>query len=345
MPALAGRWQAVGMLHLRLIVPAGLSDDVLGFLEGDAAVTNIVVLPGAGREPAGDVILCDVAREGASGVLQCLRELRVDKVGSIAMESVDVSLSEAARQASKAAPGHGVDAVVWEEVEARTHEEATLSVTYLIFMTVAIMIAGVGVVFDQPILIVGAMVVGPEFGPLAGLCVALIQRRLQPAARSLVALLVGFPVGMVGTVLLTWLMTWWELMSRDLLLADRPLTEFIWQPDATSWIVGFLAGIAGMLSLTSSKSGALVGVLISVTTVPAAANAAVAVAYGVWDEAWGSAVQLGLNLSAIVVAGTLTLILQRLWWSRRSMHAPRTPVALAVARRAAARRRAEKRER
>jgi Domain of unknown function (DUF389) len=51
-----------------------------------------------------------------------------------------------------------------------------------------------------------------------------------------------------------------------------PNSGFIWKPDALSWIVGFLAGIAGMLALTSAKSGALVGVLISVTTIPAAAN-------------------------------------------------------------------------
>jgi uncharacterized membrane protein len=72
-------------------------------------------------------------------------------------------------------------------------------------------------------------------------------------------------------------------------------------------LVGFLAGIAGMLALTSAESGALVGVLISVTTIPAAANAAVALAYWVPSEAIGSVVQLVINLYANVVAGMLTL--------------------------------------
>jgi len=66
-----------------------------------------------------------------------------------------------------------------------------------------------------------------------------------------------------------------------------------------------------MLALTSAKSGALVGVLISVTTIPAAANAAVALAYWVPSEAVGSGIQLVINLSAIVVAGTLTLLVLR----------------------------------
>ena len=43
-----------------------------------------------------------------------------------------------------------------------------------------------------------------------------------------------------------------------------------------------LAGIAGILSITARKSSALVGVFISVTTVPAAGNIAVAIALEHW---------------------------------------------------------------
>ena len=53
------------------------------------------------------------------------------------------------------------------------------------------------------------------------------------------------------------------------------------------------------------------GVLISVTTIPAAANAAAALAYWVSEEAVGSLIQLGLNVSAIVVGGLLTLGAQK----------------------------------
>ena len=58
--------------------------------------------------------------------------------------------------------------------------------------------------------------------------------------------------------------------------------------------------------------------LISVTTVPAAANIAVAIAYWVPHEAAGSAGQLLLNLAAIASAGVLTLLVQRWFWSRKA---------------------------
>jgi uncharacterized hydrophobic protein (TIGR00271 family) len=304
------------MLHLRLITPVELTRRVIELLRDNPAATHVIVLPGAAQEPAGDVVLCDVAREGADGVLDDLAALGLDRAGAISAESVDVSLSTAARNASAAAPGLGTDAVVWAEIEQKTGEESQLSATYLILLIVATIIASIGVLLDQPILIVGAMVVGPEFGPLAAICLGVVRRHRTIVGRSLFALLVGFAVAMLCTVGSTWVLDAMGLVDKGMLLAERPLTDFIWRPDALSWIVGCLAGVAGMISLTSAKSGALIGVLISVTTVPAAANASVAVAYGVWDEAGGSALQLLINLAAIVTAGVLSLTVQRLAWRR-----------------------------
>ena len=79
--------------------------------------------------------------------------------------------------------------------------------------------------------------------------------------------------------------------------------------------------MAGILSLTNAKSGALIGVLISVTTIPAASNIGVAAAYGDWSEASGAAGQLAINLTSIVLAGVLTLFVQRRYYvARRIKH-------------------------
>jgi uncharacterized hydrophobic protein (TIGR00271 family) len=300
------------VLHLRIIVPPDRTTAVRDLLTGNDAVTHVVVLPGAAIEPVGDLVFCDVVREGASAIIERLRELGIERDGSIMLEKVDTTLSAAATRAERRVPGLGVDAVVWEEVEHTTESESELSGAFLTFMIVATVIAGIGVLLDQPILIVGAMVVGPEFGPLAALCVGVVRRRPRLARRAVIALAVGFTVGMLVTVATTWALDALGLVNKGMLLGDRPLTDFIWQPDALSWVVGFLAGIAGMLSLTSAKAGTLVGVLISVTTVPAAANVAVALAYGVLNEAAGSALQLIINVVAIVTAGVLTLTVQRL---------------------------------
>ncbi|GAO09457.1 DUF389 domain-containing protein [Streptomyces lydicamycinicus] len=304
------------MLHLRLIIPADRTDEVLQLLERTVGTTHLVVLSGAAREPRGDVVLCDVAREAGDGLLARLREMGLDRSGSIALEHIDLSLSRRADRAEDEAPGEGADAVLWESLTDATHEESTLSATYLAFLTLATMIAACGVVLDNAILIVGAMAVGPEFGPLAGISTALVRRAPRPAWRSLVALVVGFVVAMALTGGFSYFMDAVGLFTEHRVEGPRPNTSFIWQPDWMSFVVAFLAGVAGTLSLTSAKSGALVGVAISVTTVPAAANAAVAFTYGDYAQTWGSVGQLGLNMVGIVVAGTLTLATQKLLWAR-----------------------------
>ncbi|MGL4339717.1 MAG: DUF389 domain-containing protein [Rhodoglobus sp.] len=311
------------MMHLRLISPSDRTQEVLDYLRGEQSVSNLVVHRNAAVDPAGDVVIADVAREGANGVIAAMKRLDIHLQGSIALDAVGVTLSRTGVVAEKAAPGLGDDAVVWDEVEQRTGDESRLSLTFLLFLTIATLIAAIGVLLDQPILIVGAMVVGPEFGPLAALCVGVLQWRPSMVGRSLLALGIGFAVAIVVTVLVILGLTALGLINREMLLAPRPLTDFIWRPDALSWVVGFLAGIAGILSLTAAKSGALVGVLISVTTVPAAGNVAVAIAYGVADEAWGSALQLAINLGAICTAGILTLAIQRFWPRQRRSHRAR----------------------
>ena len=233
------------------------------------------------------------------------------------MEAIDTQISEAAERAIEHAPGLASDAVIWEDVEHRTQEMTELSATFVAFMVLAMLIAAVGILLDQPILIVGAMVVGPEFGPLAGLCVALVELRRGLIGRSLTALATGFPAGVLATVAATLVFDAVNVIPEDFSPTDHPLTGFISNPDFFSFFVAFVAGIAGVLSLTSAKSGALIGVLISVTTIPAAANIGVAASLGEWGEAGGAAAQLGLNLVAIVLAGVVTLFMQRRWYVER----------------------------
>jgi uncharacterized hydrophobic protein (TIGR00271 family) len=305
------------VLHLRIVAPADRADQVAELLKSSRAVSSVIRLPGVAEKPAGDVILCDVAREDASLILADLCELGIDRDGSISVEEVDTSLSEAARQAEKAAPGMPSDAVVWEEVEARTSENAELSASFLAFMMLACLIASVGIYLDTPILIIGAMVVGPEFGPIAGFCVAVVQRQRVLAARSFMALAVGFPLGITAAWVVTLVFKATGVTPDSFSEADHSLASVISDPDFLAFFVAFCAGVAGMLSLTSAKSGALIGVLISVTTIPAAANIGVAFAYQDWSSWRGSMAQLAINLGSILVAGVVTLTVQKLLYRKR----------------------------
>jgi uncharacterized hydrophobic protein (TIGR00271 family) len=309
------------MIHLRIVAPEEAAHMALELLCASPAVINVVHFHAASKKPEGDVILCDVAREDASVILSDLKELDIPRLGSIAVEHIDTAISDAAVAAEKAAPGLPSDAVIWEEVESRTSEQTELSFSFVLFMIAAMQIASVGIILDQPILIVGAMVVGPEFGPLAAVSVALVNRQGPLARRSLIALAVGFPVGIVCTLLTALVLIGVDAFPSEFAEVDHDFTRFISDPDFLSFFVAFVAGSAGVLSLTAAKSGALVGVLISVTTIPAASNIGVAAAYGQWSDAKGAAIQLAINLGGIVASGVLTLFVQRRYYiARRRRH-------------------------
>jgi uncharacterized hydrophobic protein (TIGR00271 family) len=304
------------MVHLRIVVPGDRAEKVHALLCRTRSAIDVIRVPGASTRPDGDLIMCDVAREDASVIISDLRGLGVHKDGSISLSATD-TISDFADAAVKYAPGSPADAVIWEELDERTSESVELSAVFLLYMVLASIIASIGIFLDSPILVVGAMVVGPEFGPVAGLCVAFVQQRGELARRSATALAVGFPLAICVTVLATWLFDGAGLVPDDFDVANHALARSISSPDAFAFIVAACAGTAGMLSLSTAKSGALIGVLISVTTIPAAANIGVAIAYGDLGTATGSAGQLAVNLGAILLAGTLTLYVQRLLYLRR----------------------------
>lgn len=309
------------MLHLRVISPADLTEQVLAELEGQCGATHIAVQRGTVIRPEGDVIEATLAREATNAVLTALQELGVEHRGGVTLESLDTVLSDAADRAEEAAPGDPDDAVIWEELIARTGEESRLNGTFVAFLSLALLIAAIGVTTNSPVTVVGAMVVGPEFGPLAALAVALVRRRWDLARRSVLALLVGFPVAM-GITLLGALAAEAAGLITTSSLDNLSQVDFVFQVGPFSLIVALLAGAAGMLSMTSAKSAALVGVFISVTTVPAAGFAVVAATLGRWRIAAESTGQLLINLAGITIAAVVVLTLRRRSWSRSDAGRP-----------------------
>jgi uncharacterized hydrophobic protein (TIGR00271 family) len=304
------------MIHLQLRVPASAVDEVVAFLVDDDSVTNVAVLQEAYVKPGGTLVVCDVAREAANTVVSRLRSLRLHHDGSIMLTEPETVLSDAAARAEEAAPGRPDDGLVWDAVENRVRRESAMSFAYLGFLTLAVLLAGAGRLLDQPILIVGAMVVGPEFSPVAAICVGLARPRLSIVPLGLRTLVLGY---LVAIALAT--PFWWvthllgQAASKD--VARGPLTAFIVQPNGWSFVVALMAGVAGTLALTTSKSGPLVGVFISVTTVPAAGTIALCIGAGVWDEVLPAFAQLVVNLAGMILAGTLTLLGQRAYWRRK----------------------------
>jgi hypothetical protein len=181
------------MLHLRIITPPQVTATVLRELAEDPGVTHITVDRGAATEPPGDLVSCDVVRASVNPLLRRLRAAGVTEWGGITMTELETVISGAADRAQAQILTPEIDTIVWEEVAARTSDDSTFSVSFGVLMVLAGIIAAIAVVTNNPVLVVGAMIVSPDYGPMAALSVALVNRAYGPAWRSFRALALGFP--------------------------------------------------------------------------------------------------------------------------------------------------------
>jgi len=299
------------VLHLRVISPSDRSAEVLHMLAAEPGATHVTLALSAAIDPPGDVIEADVARACANDVLAALTALDLVRTGGILFEPTGTMLSRAGERADAAAPTRPEEAVVWDQLLGQVREGARLTPVFMVFLTIAFLLSAVGVATGSLLTLVGAMVVGPEFRPLAALSVGLVRRDIGLVRNSARTLAISFPAAMVVTALATllWIRLGW-IGTGD--VENARAFDFIYEVGPFSLVVALLAGAAGMLALVTYASTVLVGVFISVTTVPAAGLAVVAVFAGKWHVVLSSLAQLGVNLIGIVVAGVAVLVvLQR----------------------------------
>lgn len=296
------------MLHLRLISPTDRTGDVLRTLSAEPTATHVTLAVGAAIDPPGDVIEADVARASANDVLAALTALGLTHTGAILLEPTGTMLSEAGDRANAAAQHRPERAVVWERLLGQVREGARLTPIFITYLVIAFLLSAVGVATASPLILVGAMVVGPEFRPLAAMSVGLVRRDTALIRTSARTLAISFPIAGAITAMATqlWIHLGWIGVGN---VEDARAFDFIYEVGPFSLVVALLAGAAGMLAVVSSTSSVLVGVFISVTTVPAAGLAVVAIFAGKWNIVWSSLAQLGVNIVGIVLSGVAVLLL------------------------------------
>src|SRR5215211_889650 len=273
------------MLHVRIVSPPDLTASVLRALAEDPGVTHITADRAGATEPPGDLVSCDIVRASANPLIERLKRDGVSERGGITLTELETVISAAADRAQAQVVTPEIDTIVWEEVSARTSDGSAFSASFGLLMVFAGVIASIAIVTNNPILIVGAMIVVPDYGPVAALSVALVNRGYGRASTSFSALAIGFPLAALAAFLVMVAARALGRIPAPYLAGVRPLTGLLIGANLGAFVVAFTAGAAGVVALGRAKSGAVVGVLVSITTIPAAANVGVALAMGESSEA------------------------------------------------------------
>lgn len=305
------------MLSVRVICPATLTEATLALLRATPSLSSLSHYPRASIDPPGDVFVIEVQREAVNALVDDLSALGVAHEGTIVISEPGTWVSQRGLDAEMSSLHP--DEVVWAEVIEDAYEQTTLTPIYLAFMIMATLLAAIAVITDSVILVIGAMVLGPDFMATIAMGLALVRRRPRLLKQSIRTLVIGFAVAIAVTALLVAVASAASLVDAEAITGPRPGTEFIYTPNVWSFIVAIIAAAAGVLSMTSSLSTGIIGVFISVTTIPAAGNVALGLVFGEWHQVAGSAAQLGINVTGMAIAGWVTLALAQRFSRQRSL--------------------------
>ena len=273
--------------HVRLVSAPDRTDVLLEALASDPGVSSLVVLPGAARQPGGDAVQFDLRPGSANSVFRQLKELHRRPPQGGRRPVRGRYFGEPPEPASRHFVMQRDVAPVWEVVEARIRSDAVYAPSFYILLAIAGLIGAVGILTNSQILIVGAMVVGPEYNAIMGVALGIDRRVRRPVLRGLLALLAGFAAAVFVTLLFGLAIRWSGHTPELYSAGVRPVSDLINNPNLFSVVVAVLAGIVGVVSLTEARASALIGVFISVTTIPAAADVGLSLAYSSWGEARG----------------------------------------------------------
>src|SRR5256885_13609985 len=136
-------------------------------------------------------VSADLDDEAADHVLRVLDLLEVPSQDMVLIRVDSVGPEAGARALST---------VIWTDLLGRSRENARpFAARFLVFMGIAGVIAGFGVIYNNEILIVGAMAVSPDMLPITAYCNGLVLRRWRLARRGLGSLAMGLGVrGVAG---------------------------------------------------------------------------------------------------------------------------------------------------
>jgi uncharacterized hydrophobic protein (TIGR00271 family) len=294
------------MLHLRVFGAAPLMEHVaasVSALPGAAHVTRTDAGNGTGRA----LVTADVDPDAADAALQALSALGVPAEDVWLLRLEGLQPGRRRRRASSA--------LVWADLLGQAGEHARPVARFLVLMAVAGVIASYGVLYANGILIVGAMAVSPDFLPIAAMCIGLVARRRRLVGRASWTLTAGLATAGVVAGVLTALLDLVDLVPSDFDAGEgvlRGLTTI----NSSTFVVAFVAGVAGVLAL-ETRASAAVGVAISVTTIPASAYLGVAAGVGEISKASEALAVLGINVAMLLIGGSLTLVTQEAVTRRR----------------------------
>ena len=296
------------MRLVQVTIPSGKQQAVLETLE-EEGIDYVLTDETSGRE-ATSVVTFPLPKSAVEHVLGQLREVGIDDSTYTVIVSAETVISrhfdELAEQYAEE-EDHSDELIAREELTTKAEELARSTPTYVIMTVVSAVIATAGLLLDSPATVVGSMVIAPLIGPAMSASVGTVvdDQELFRQGVRMQALGIGLSIG--ASALFASFLRAANLVPPGLDLLELSEVAERVAPNVLALAVALGAGVAGILSLTTGVSSALVGVMIAVALIPPAATAGLGIAYMDPSLAFGSTVLVFVNVLSINFAALLVL--------------------------------------
>jgi len=293
---------------VQLLIPTGKRDAVLGVL-ADEGIDYVLTDETSGREFTA-VVTFPVPTNALEPVLEELRNVGINDDGyTVVVNANTVISSQFEELEEKYAEEEDEDRIAREELTSKAKDLAPSLSNYALMTVISAIIATAGLLLDSPAVVVGSMVIAPLIGPAMTANVGTVVDDHEMFVRGVKLQAIGLGLAVVSATVFALLARYANVIPP---LADVTSVGQIRErvaPDFLSLVVALGAGAAGVVSLTSGVSTALVGVMIAVALIPPAATVGIGIAWGQPLVSLGSAVLLLVNVLSINLA-----VLVGLWY-------------------------------
>ncbi len=295
------------MRFVQLAVPAGKRERILETLE-DEGIDYVVSDETSGREYDA-VVYFPLPTSAVEPVLDELKRQRVEEDAYTVVVDAETVVSRKFDELREQYEDGDVDQDRISRQELRSHAE-DLTPTFGVYVTLTVvsaLVATAGLLLDSPAVVVGSMVIAPLIGPALGASIGTVLDERELLRSAITYQVVGVTVAIAAAMLFAALVRFTHVVPPGVDIATIDEIAERLSPDLLSLVIALGAGVAGILSIATGVSVALVGVMIAAALIPPAATAGIALAFGEPMAAVGSTVLVLVNVLSVNLAGLLTL--------------------------------------
>ena len=295
------------MRLVQVSIPAGKRELVANVLE-EEGVDYMLTDETSGREYTA-IAYFPLPTSAVQPILDKLQEagLGEDPHAVIIDAETDISRQYEELEKRYAEKTGQTETIAREEIRTEAHEMTPEFPTFLAMTVISAVVATAGMLLDSPAVVVGSMVIAPLIGPAMGASVGTVLGDRNLFREGVKYQFVGSFAAISAAAVFAVVVRYGLLIppGTDVLSISQVSGRLT--PDFLSLAVALGAGAAGVLSLASGVSVAIVGVMIAAALVPPAAAVGIAIAWQQPLAAVSSLVLVLVNILSINLAGLFVL--------------------------------------